>query len=195
MSRRKKYFTGYEMGVEERDAFLEQLQALGQWFGRREKEYLDRERIQKIEYKLMEAMIERGIDTEMGLARVVQQTQGNVSKLLKRLNNEGWLRLGRKGKQQTVEVTEAGREIFARGKRERETMVFCWLHRVAPGERKRVLAWLRKLNELGEAWEYDLDFEAARRGAEAPETDHPRRRGPIGAKKLGGAARVEVTAN
>lgn len=167
--------------------------SLGEWFRERQQEYLGRERIQKIEYKLLEAVIERGLETERGLAESLERSQGYVSKLLQRLNNEGFLRLGRKGKEQRVEVTEGGREMFSRGKRQMETMMRCWLGQVGPQERKGMLSSLRRLNEGAEEWQHDLNLVALERSGEIGNDDEPRRRGPVGQFRVGGAARVEVS--
>src|SRR5438270_14055537 len=48
-------------------------------------------------------------------------------------------------REQGVEPTTAGRELFAGSKGQREALVRCWLGRVGPTERKQLLTSVRKL--------------------------------------------------
>jgi DNA-binding MarR family transcriptional regulator len=190
MARRR--FTGYAVNVEESQAILQEMEALGEWFGKKRKEYMERAQVQQSEYKLMEALTDGGVKTEADLAKLLNRSQGNVSKLLKRLSNQGWLSMSRKGRERRVEATEEGQEMFSRGKKQMQMMMKCWLHQVPPKEQKQILKSLRRLNERARGWEYDLDFASLEWRPKGGRDDKPRRRGRVGQFRVGGAARVEI---
>ena len=134
------------------------------------------------------------------VAKVLGQSEGQASKMVKSLGNGGWLIVSRgekDGREAQVAPREAGQEMFAQCKVRIRSLVQWPLW----GERgegpTKILAALRDLNEQIAASRVRLEFgdpdhdkngwPLAKEGE-----DWPRRRKPLGQQRLRGAAQIEV---
>ena len=134
------------------------------------------------------------------VAKVLGQSEGQASKMVKSLGRGGWLIVTRgekDGREAQVAPTEAGREIFAQCKLRIRSLVKWPLWGEQAEWPKDILAALRNLNYLIACSRMALpldDPEHDKKGWPLAKEgdDWPRRRKPLGQHRLSGAAAVEV---
>src|ERR1700757_4483238 len=107
----------------EREALLREMEGVCKAFDTKRQQALAHADVKESEYRLLQAVSTAGGATELELAKKMGRSQGQASKGLRKLHNEGWLvmkRGGKTGREQQVKVTEAGRAVFSYCKQEQE---------------------------------------------------------------------------
>jgi DNA-binding MarR family transcriptional regulator len=85
--------------------------------------------------------------SQQDLAGSLLVTKGNISQLLKRMEQQGYIRRCQEGRTNALFLTERGRQLFEEVVPAQENLVIDLLHALTPAEQTHLLALLRKLDK------------------------------------------------
>ena len=142
----------------ERKEFLEQAERLCCWLANKYEFALARAEVKPNEYRQLLGLEKLGKATMAQAAAELRRDPGHAGRELKELAKKGWVevREGEDRRNTTVELTEAGKQMLAESKQQKEEI---WARLVCPRnqeKRQRLLKALKEINELTEGWQYAL---------------------------------------
>jgi len=189
---------------EELEALLKDIEYLERWFRQHREHAYARAEVTLDEHQLLAAVSEGQEATVGEVAKVLEQSDSQAGRRLAKLEKKGWIKLGKKAKDQrrrTVEVTEKGKAMFASCKQQLLDKVKRLVENIPEEERKRMESGLQELRDACRAWQPELsDYQtvSGRRLRVPWEEKEPPQRRPVfrkgkGGAKVSGAAQVEIT--